>query len=121
MSLFKNEALDKLRRERADFKGGKHGAAIVDELHNTLEVFARQDEEFAQAIAQSDKTLSDCAEAIMKGVGSCISDIEVFRRAAAFYFPGSDVRMTMTIDLCPSADEGDTKPALTVIDLNDFL
>lgn len=35
----------------------------------------------------------------MKGCGNAISDIEVYRRAAKFFFPDSEVSFVMTIKL----------------------
>lgn len=115
-------------------KGQKENAvkhAVQDALLN----FARQDEEFAQAIAQGG-SFADCMAAVCKGIGTSISDLEAYRRAAAFYFPGSDVRFEMRIELAPEA--GDTSSAADaapspqgegrsagkrgmVIDLADFL
>ena len=43
----------------------------------------------------------------MKGCGSHISDIEVYRRAARFYFPNSEVEFVMTITIV--GDEPDEK------------
>ena len=40
---------------------------------------------------------------MVKGVGSSISDLDAYRRAVQFYFPGADIKMQMSIDLCPQA------------------
>ncbi|MEG1998206.1 MAG: hypothetical protein RR051_07155, partial [Clostridiales bacterium] len=66
----------------------------------------------------------DCCEEIMKGVGSSISDLEVYRKAVQFYFPGADIQMKMTIDLCASvntpSDKNKHSSAIS-LDLSDFL
>lgn len=99
---------DKLTAERKDVKGQKESAvapAVLDALCD----FARQDAEFADAILQSSASFADCMAAVCKGVGSCLSDIEAYRRAVAFYFPGAGISVTMRVDLCASvngANEG---------------
>ena len=139
---FLEEAREKLRKELPGITGNKEGAikqAAMDALVN----FAGQDEEFAQAIVQGGK-FSDCMKAVCKGIGTSISDLEVYSRAAAFYFPGCKVRFEMHLDLVgdaageagntssgetPSvagASAGDSSPkggakAGLVFDLKDFL
>ena len=98
-----NLAIDKLSVENKNFKGGKHATAMRQEVLHTLMNFCRQDEEFAQAVAQSDKTFSDCMEQVAKGVSSFISDIEAYRRAVSFYFSGATVNFVMKIDLFGAA------------------
>lgn len=112
------QAIEKIEKELKAFKGSKYGEAVKNEVAATLKDFAEQDEEFAQAIAQSDKTLSDCCAEIMKGVGSSISDLEAYRRAVRFYFPGADIKFHMTINLCASVEE--ERPAEKVLNLADF-
>ena len=99
---FLEEAREKLRKELPGITGNKEGAikqAAMDALVN----FAGQDEEFAQAIVQGGK-FSDCMKAVCKGIGTSISDLEVYSRAAAFYFPGCKVRFEMHLDLVGDAD-----------------
>ncbi len=99
---FLEEAREKLRKELPGITGNKEGAikqAAMDALVN----FAGQDEEFAQAIVQGGK-FSDCMKAVCKGIGTSISDLEVYSRAAAFYFPGCKVRFEMHLDLVEDAD-----------------
>ena len=71
----------------------------------TLKTFCLQDQEFAQAVAQGG-SFSACMKAVADGVGSSISDLDAYKRAVQFYFPGAQIRMQMTIDL-----NGDAVPA----------
>jgi hypothetical protein len=131
-------AISKIKRELATVKGDNRVSAVKKHVADALISFCKQDAEFAQAIVQNDKTLADCCESIMKGCGSSISDLEVYRKAVQFYFPGADVSMNMTIDLCasvkkpgktakvcnaPVPDAALPAPPSTVISLNldDFL
>lgn len=98
---FYKEAAERLRKELPTVKGQKENA-IKHAVQEALLNFARQDEEFAQAIAQGG-SFADCMAAVCKGIGTSISDLEAYRRAAAFYFPGSDVRFEMRIELAPEA------------------
>lgn len=98
-----NTAINKLTEENKKFKGNKYASAMRTEVLHTLIGFCKQDEEFAQAVAQSDKTFSDCMDQVAKGVGNSISDIEAYRRAVNFYFPGATVNFVMKIDLIGAA------------------
>ena len=62
-----------------------------------------EDSEFADAVAaKGDTGFSECL--VTNGIGTSISDIEVYRRAANFYFPGCGVRFKMEIDLTAGAN-----------------
>lgn len=98
-----NKAIEKLGEEKKTFKGDKKENAMVNAVYETLVSFCRQDEEFAQAVAQNEKTLSDCLKAVANGVGTSISDLDAYKKAVQFYFPGADIRCTMTIDLIGAA------------------
>lgn len=100
---------EKLDAEKKKFKGGTPASAIKDSVYTTLIYFCEKEPEFAQAVEQSDKTLSDCCEACVKGCGNSISDLEVYKRAAKFYFETADVSFIMQIDL--SGNNGHVKPS----------
>ena len=87
-------------------KGDKYVTVVKQPVHDALVSFCAQSEEFAQAVEQSDKSLSDCLATVVKGVGSTLSDIEAYRRAAEFYFPGCEVEMKLSIHMSKyEADE----------------
>ena len=94
---FYEEAKKKLKEALPGIKGPKEGA-IKQAAMEALLNFAGQEPEFAQAIVQGGD-FADCMKAVCKGIGTSISDLEVYGRAAAFYFPGSKVRFEMHIDL----------------------
>lgn len=129
---FLEQAREKLKKELPGVSGQKEGAVKLSVMEALLR-FAEQDEEFAQAIVQGG-SFKDCVASVCKGVGNSISDLEAYRRAAAFYFPGSTVRFEMHIDLIgeaggPSQSLRDSSPRRggsqeaggLVIDLADFL
>ena len=126
MNEFEKEALEKIK---AEFPKGAYSVranAMKTAVRGALEDFIRQDGEFAQAVVQSKGTFCDCMEAVAHGVGSSISDLEAYRRAVQFYFPGAEIRMTMTIDLIGKAGEDAKAPErevkkAVILDLNDFL
>jgi len=72
--------------------------AIAKPVSERLILFSKN-KTFGLVIQASEKTLSDCCKEILKDVGGSISDIEVFRRAAKFYFPTAEVEFTMDIKL----------------------
>lgn len=122
MEIYKLKAIEKINKELKEFneqKAGRYGVVVKDAVADALLDFCRQDDEFAQAIVQADKTLTECCKEIMNNCGNSISDLEVYKRAVAFYFPGAGINMTMTIDLCASVRDGEAdKPAGKVIDLS---
>ena len=97
---FLQEALEKLRKEAAGVSGVKE-SAMKDAVKTALEEFCCQDAEFAQAVAQGG-SLAECMKAVARGVGRSISDMEAYKRAVAFYFPGATVEFQMTVDVCPN-------------------
>lgn len=102
--MYKEKAIQKLGEELKGFKSGNQKAsAVKNAVHDTLKLFCEQNEEFAQAVVQNDKTLSDCCTSIMQKVGNSISDIDVYKKAVDFYFPGAQINVVMTIDLIGSA------------------
>ncbi len=95
----KEAAVKKLGAELTD-KAAKWSAkagAIKTAVHDALVTFCGQNEEFAQAVAQSDKTLWAVCEEAVKNVGTSVSDLEVYRSAVAAYFPGAQVDCVMTV------------------------
>ncbi|MBQ9028730.1 MAG: hypothetical protein IJ110_10220 [Lachnospiraceae bacterium] len=129
MSEFRDQALEKLRKEAVAVSGSKE-RAMSEAVRATLENFAGQEEEFAQAIVQGG-SFSDCMTAVAKGVGGHISDLEAYKKAVQFYFPGAEIRMQMTIDLIGDAAKdpepytpkhaSNTKPENIVLDFTEFL
>ena len=100
---FKEQAISKINEEYVKAKLTSKGQAVAGCVIAQLEHFCEQEEEFAQAVVQSTKTVGECIESTVKGVGNAISDLEVYARAAQFYFPGSKVRYILTLDLIGDA------------------
>ena len=103
----KDLAIAKLNKELKEVKGGRHVDVIKQPVRDALVEFCNQDAEFAQAVYQGG-SFSDCLNAVIKGVGSAISDLEAYRRAVRFYFPGADISFQMSVRLGP--DEGTPRP-----------
>lgn len=116
MNTWYEQAETRLKDEYGKVKGQKEGA-MKSAVRDALLEFCRQNEEFAQAVVQGG-AFPDCMAAVAKGVGSSISDLEAYRRAAAFYFDGARVNFTMTIQLEPAEPEADQMGIL--LDLTDF-
>ena len=90
---------EKLTAELTNAKLGKHETAVKNAVMKTICKFCEQNAEFKQAIEQSSKSFADCLKATVKGAGASLEDLEVYKRAVAFYFPGADIKCTMTLDL----------------------
>lgn len=98
---WKEQALSKLAEGKKAVTGQKE-KIMAGPVAEQLKDFCRQDEEFAQAVCQGG-TFADCMKAVAKGVGNSISDLEAYKRAVEFYFPGAKVHMQLTIDLIGDA------------------
>lgn len=97
-----NKAKEKLEKEEKEAKLSNAAAVILKPTVAALLEFCRQEDEFAQAIIENDKTVAACCQEIAKKAGRAISDLEVYKQAVKFYFPGADVEFQMKIDLCAS-------------------
>lgn len=122
MSRYLDEALKKLEEEYKAGSYDKYAAAMKKAVRDAVEDFCRQDEEFAQAVVQGG-SFADCMKAVAKSCGSSISDLEAYRRAVRFYFPGAEIHMSMTIDLIGAAAGEDREPgaASMILDFTQFL
>lgn len=93
-----SSATQKLDAELKAFNGGQKEKVVSSHVAKVLKQFCKN-ETFAAAVVGNKKTLSDCCKEVMKDVKSSVSDIEVYRRAAGFYFPGAKVAFKMEIDI----------------------
>lgn len=116
--LLVHNAEEKLKKESADITERK-AAAMLEAVRKALISFCKQEPEFAQAIIESKGTFKECMTAVTKGIGDSISDLEAYKRAVQFYFPGADIQFNMTVDLCASAKE--EKPESMNVSLFDLL
>lgn len=103
---------EKLNKESAGITGNEK-KAMMSAVKSALVSFCKQESEFAQAIIESKQSFKECMTAVAKDCGSCISDLEAYRRAVQFYFPGADIEFKMTIDLC-AAVGGKEKEAVSI-------
>ncbi|MBO7253294.1 MAG: hypothetical protein J6V25_11795 [Oscillospiraceae bacterium] len=129
MENWATQAHEKLQKEKSAVSGQKEkamAAAVLDVLNE----FCRQEPEFAQAVVQSG-TFADCMKKVASGVESSISDLEAYKKAVEFYFPGAVVNMQLTIDLVGAANTEtepvaearemeEEKPKLLTLDLSSF-
>ena len=99
MNINAQKAVNKLEGEFKKANFNKYGKVVGEPVLKTLKEFCNQNEEFALAVLQTDKTIQQCVEHTVKGIKQSISDIEVYSKAVEFYFPGATIRFSMTIDL----------------------
>ena len=116
------KAEEKLQEELKSGKFDRYGQVMKNEVQEALVEFCRQDEEFAQAVAQGG-SFTECMSDVGKGVkNGAISDMAAYGRAVSFYFPGAKIRVEMNIDLVgEAAGETDSaEKAGVVLDLSAF-
>lgn len=90
------EAKARIDKEVKTVKLPLAAVEMAQSVADALCVFAEQNNEFAQAIAQGE-SFADCMSAVAKSVERSIPDIEAYRRAVRFYFPTATVSFVMTI------------------------
>ena len=126
MNNYASQAVKKLTDEKGKVNGQKE-KAMAGAVFTAMKDFCLQDEEFAQAVVQGG-SFADCMKKVASGVGSSISDLEAYKKAVQFYFPGAEVKMQLTIDLIgkaagPKAEEPapvqESAPSL-VLNLADY-
>ncbi|MBQ8356210.1 MAG: hypothetical protein IJX39_00215 [Clostridia bacterium] len=74
---------------------------LATHVAKTCAQFCEQSEEFAAAVMAQDKSLVGCMKAMTlpgRGLGY-LSDFEVYRMAARYFFPESDVEWSMKISM----------------------
>lgn len=138
MNEWYEQAAKKLKDEKKAGKYDRYASAMKNAVCEALDGFCRQDAEFSQAVVQGG-TFEDCMKAVAKNCGDAISDLEAFRRAVRFYFPGADVKFHMTVNLCADVEQDGNvdpelvddvdswaarnaaKPAPKILSLEDFL
>lgn len=110
MDNWVTQAFEKLKKEMPKVTGQKE-KAMADAVMEVIELFCQQEQEFAQAVVQG-QPFSECMKKVAAGVGSSIKDLDAYKRAVQFYFPGAEIHMQLTIDLIGSAAEPE-QPAET--------
>lgn len=123
-------ATEKLAFEYKEFKRRSNSRGKEDMVSkHVLEALTSfcQNSDFANAVLLKDKTLTDCLSEVMKGVGAAISDLEVYQRAANFYFPGAMISFAMIIntdgrtDTVPSNESKPVEVKKISINLDELL
>lgn len=109
---------DKAQKETAK---DRKATAIYSAVKAALEDFCRQDVTFADAILKSTGTLGACCEKAVEGSGNSISDIEVYRKAAKFYFPKAEVEFQMKLILDVKEVSKEEPKKAVVLNLFDLL
>lgn len=106
----KFRAIDKLNREYKESNVSDIAKVIFEKTVNTVKSFC-ENEKFAEAVVKQEKTIAECCENIVKEIaeamknpktriiGTGLSDVEVYKKAAEFYFPGADICFSMKIVL----------------------
>lgn len=115
-SDYRKLAVEKIAQELKSFKGDRYGEAVKQHVASTLTHFCEENERFAEVVYKTKRTLSDCCAEIMKGCGSHISDIDVYRGAVRNYFPNADITFHMTIAIngdAPTEEELNRAPKAT--------
>ena len=94
-TVWQDKAMEKTTAERKAVKGQRE-SIMADPVLDMIHEFCIQSEDFARAVAEGG-TFADCMVAVAKGVGNSISDIEAYKKAVQFYFPGAEIQVQMQI------------------------
>lgn len=126
MENWATQAVKKLEAEKKAVAGQKE-KAMAGAVLAAIKDFCVQDQEFAQAVVQGG-SFADCMKKVAAGAGNSISDLDAYKKAVQFYFPGAEVKMQLTIDLIgkaagedkPKAQPVAVQPNIISLDLADF-
>lgn len=118
MNEYQEKAVERLDTELKNGKFDRFASIMKKGVHDALVDFCRQDYEFAQAVVQGG-TFTDCMKAVAKGCGHGISDLEAYRRAVQFYFPGAEIEFQMAIYLC-EAEKPKEETDAVIVNFDDF-
>lgn len=121
MNEFQEKAVERLDRELKSGAFDKYADIMKKSVHDALAEFCKQNDEFAQAVAQGG-SFTDCMKDVAKNCGHGISDLEAYRRAVRFYFPGADIEFQMAIYLCEADKPGQKKEDADsiIVNFDDF-
>ena len=100
MTQVQIDAVRKLKEENVKQLRNKRDF-IVPFLRTALSSFAEQSEDFAAAVMAADKSLEGCVNALKVPQGDrvSLSDFDVYRMAAQYFFPEADVEYSMKISM----------------------
>lgn len=98
---------------------------VADTACDALSNFCRQNETFAKAVVEGG-SLSDCVKQVMGDTVYAISDLDIFKKCAEYYFPSAKIGMVLTIDTAMESNRlrTDEKPGpgkMLSLKLDDFL
>lgn len=117
MSEIIEKAKKKFAEELKNFKGGQKEKTVSEPVYKTLTTFCNDNEEFAKAIVESKKTLSDCCKTILSDTNTGISDYEVYNRAVEFYYPTASIKFEMKLCLNEQEEETPHSGIISLLDL----
>lgn len=110
MNNWAAQAVNKLEEEKKAVTG-RMEEAMAGAVYTQLKTFCQQDEEFAQAVVQGGG-FAECMRKVAADVRrGYISDLDAYKNAVQFYFPGAEVKMHLTIDLIGKAAGEDAPQA----------
>ena len=112
----KKERMNDLAKKLTYSGKGDKAKAMAPTVAEALGSFGKQNAEFAEAVEQGD--FNACMDAISKGVGASISDMEIIKRAVEYYFAGAKVHFDMRIELEGEAPKAEPRK---IISLEDFM
>ena len=114
-TVWQDMAIEKTTAERKAVKGQRE-SIMADPVLDMIHEFCIQSEDFARAVAEGGP-FAACMTAVAKGVGNSISDIDAYKKAVQFYFPGAEIQVQ--IQIITEKKQEDAKPIM--LSLEDLL
>ena len=121
--MYQDQAVKKIEQGLKECGTDRRVRVMAGPVAEAIKDFCRQSDEFAQAVVQGGD-FPACMAAVAKGAGDALSDLEAYRRAVSFYFPGALVDMSLSIRMSeyePSKETTDTDQTGILLSLADFL
>lgn len=113
-----DQAIQKLTVERDIKSGDSKAQAIAKPTADALIRFCGQSDVFAAAVVGGG-SFEECCEAVAKGLGSAVSDFDVYAAAVQHYMPDAKIECEMRI--ITAAQKPDEPSNIISLSLADFL
>lgn len=115
-------ALDKLDDpKQQQGKSSTKAQAVFPFVLKTLKEFCKQEQTFADAVVKQEKTVGMCCEEVCKNIGNHISDIDLYKKVVAFYFPKATIEFQMKVVTKSNDQQIEPERAAVVLNLFDMM
>ena len=112
------------QKQKEEIMQAARASIVADSAYEALCNFCRQSKSFAKAVLEGG-CLLECVTHVMGGTVYAISDLDIYKKCAAYYFPTAKIGMALTIDTAVSTCLNECETIVSAptmsLKLDDFL